>query len=276
MIKFSVLMGVYYKEKAEFLAKSLESIYFDQELKPDEIVLVEDGPLTDELYKVIDEYKNKLGKKFKVLKLEKNMGVGHAMIDGVLNCSYDYIARMDSDDISYPNRFKEQIGFLEKNPDIDALGSYMSEFVENIDNIICVKDCPLDNFEKYIKHRSPINQPTVILKKKSVIDSGNYQEIFLNEDIYLWARMLAKGYKFANLPKELVYFRTTEDTYRRRGGLKYIKAEYKIQKKLLELKLINRLEFTFNILSKSVVRILPNSLRKIIYLKLLRKKVCKR
>lgn len=272
MIKFSVLMSVYFKENPNFLSKSLESIYFNQELKPDEIVLVEDGPLTEELYKVIDEYKNKLGEKFKNIKLEKNMGLGNALNKGILNCTYEYVARMDTDDISYPNRFREQMEFLEKNPDVDVVGSYMTEFTDEIENTICVKDCPVDNFKKYVKFRNPINHPTVVFKKKSVIDSGNYQEILFNEDTYLWARMLAKGYKFANIPKELVYFRTTEDTYRRRGGLKYVKTEYKIQKKLLELKLINVFEFIFNILSKGVVRILPNKLRKIIYLKLLRKK----
>lgn len=269
--KFSVLLSVYKNEKPEYLRRAIESIYFDQTLKPNEIVLVEDGPLTIELYNIIEKLKIKLESILKIVKLERNSGLGVALNKGILKCENELIARMDTDDIAYPSRFEKQIEYMISNPKIDVLGSYMAEFVDSTENIICIKDAPIKNIENYMKYRDPVNHPTVILKKSKVLEAGNYQEILLNEDSYLWRRMLVKGAQFYNLSEPLLYFRVSNDTYKRRGGIKYIKAEWILQKKYLELNVINKREFLVNILGKSIVRLLPNQLRKIIYLNLLRK-----
>lgn len=271
---FSVLLSVYYKEKSEYLKKSIESIYFGQTLKPNEIILIEDGPLTKELYFTIENLKNNIGKEIlKTIKLEKNMGLGNALKIGIENCSNEFVARMDTDDIAYPNRFEEQIKYFKNYPETDVLGTFMSEFTDNINNIICIKDAP-DNrtdMKKYMKLRDPVNHPSVMLKKSKVLEAGNYKEIFLNEDSYLWGRMLNKGCVFRNICEPLVYFRTTNDTYKRRGGWKYIKAEYGLQKEFLKLGIINKVEFIRNITLKNIIRLIPNLLRKFIYLRLLRK-----
>lgn len=269
---FSVLLSVYYKEKPEYLKQSIESIYFGQTLKPNEIILVEDGLLTDELYITIDNLKKEIGKEvLRTIKLEKNMGLGNALRIGVEECSNEIIARMDTDDIAYSNRFERQIEYFKIYPETDVLGTFMSEFIDDISNVICIKDAPLDKIEKYMKYRDPVNHPSVILKKSKVLEAGNYQEILLNEDSYLWRRMLKKGAIFKNIPESLMYFRVSNDTYKRRGGWKYVKAEWYLQKKYLELGVINKFEFWQNILLKSIVRLIPNRLRKFIYLKLLRK-----
>lgn len=271
---FSVLLSVYYKENPIYLEQAINSIYFSQTLKPNEIVLVEDGPLNKQLYDVIKKLKMKIGANiFKVVSLEKNMGLGNALQRGLLECKNEYIMRMDTDDIAYPERFEKQIQYIKENPDIDVLGTYMSEFSRNIDNIICLKTAAPNNIDmkKYIRFRDPVNHPSVLLKKNKVLECGNYQEIFLNEDSYLWARMLAKGAKFANLAEPLVYFRVDDNTYKRRGGLRYIKAEWCLQKKYKELGLISWIEFWENVILKTIVRIMPNFMRKLIYLKLLRR-----
>lgn len=271
---FSVLLSVYQKEKAEYLRESIESIYFNQVLKPNEIILVEDGPLTEKLYSTIEELRLKIGKNiFKTIKLEKNMGLGNALRIGIEKCSNELIARMDTDDIAYFNRFEEQINYFKEFPETDVLGSFMSEFVNNTKNIICIKDAPNNNInmKKYMKLRDPVNHPSVMFKKSKVLEAGNYKEIFLNEDSYLWGRMLNKGCIFRNIQEPLVYFRTTDDTYKRRGGWKYIKAEYGLQKEFLKLGIINKIEFIRNITLKNIIRLMPNSLRKFIYLKVLRK-----
>ena len=270
-LKFSVLLSVYSKEKRKNLELSLKSIYDDQILKPDEIVLVEDGPLTEELYAEINHQLDRLKGILKIIKLEKNSGLGNALKEGVLHCTYEWIARMDTDDIAYPERFKKQIEYIKKNPDIDVLGTFMTEFIDEITNKICVKDAPISNIDNYIKYRDPVNHPSVILRKSKVLEAGNYQEIFLNEDSYLWARMYSIGAKFANIPEELVYFRVDDNTYKRRGGWKYIKAEWKLQKEYLRLGIINKIGFWKNVCLKSCVRLMPNFLRKFIYLKVLRK-----
>ncbi len=269
--KFSVLMSVYYKENPVYLKEAMESIYDKQILKPTEIILVEDGELTKELYQEIDRQKSRLKDVLKIVKLEKNSGLGKALNIGVLNCSNELIARMDTDDIAYPNRFKEQIKYFKDYPETDVLGTFMNEFTENTSNIICVKDAPLNNIEKYMKYRDPVNHPSVIFKKSKVLEAGNYQEILLNEDSYLWRRMLKKGAIFKNIAEPLMFFRVSNDTYKRRGGWKYIKAEWELQNKYLELGVINKIEFWQNILLKSIVRLMPNKLRKFVYLKLLRK-----
>ena len=272
MEKFSVLMSVYSREKPQNLKECFESIYDKQTLKPNEIVLVEDGPLTEELYTEIDIWKDKLKDILKIKRLEENSGLGEALKQGLLECSYEWVARMDTDDIAYPERFKKQIEYIKKNSDIDVLGTFMTEFIDEITNKICVKDAPISNIDNYIKYRDPVNHPSVILRKSKVLEAGNYQEIFLNEDTYLWARMIAKGAKFANIPEPLVYFRINDDTYRRRGGWKYVKAEWKIQKELLRLGITNKFEFTKNVILKTSVRLMPNFVRKFIYIKFLRKR----
>lgn len=269
--KFSVLMSVYYKEKAFYLKQAIESIYDKQILKPTEIVLVEDGQLTEELYQEINRQKEKLKNILKIVKLEKNSGLGKALNIGILNCTNEFIARMDTDDIASPSRFEKQINYLKYHPEVDVLGTFMNEFIDDISNIICIKDAPLENIEKYMKFRDPVNHPSVIFKRSKVLEAGNYQEILLNEDSYLWRRMLKKNAIFKNIPEPLVYFRISNDTYKRRGGWKYVKVEWELQKKYLKLGIINIFEFWLNILLKSIVRLVPNYFRKVIYLKILRK-----
>lgn len=270
-IKFSVLMSVYQKENPKNLSQAIESIYANQTLKPNEIILIEDGLLTKELYLTIETFKKKLGNIFITIPLNQNLGLGNALKIGIKKCKYEYIARMDTDDIAHPKRFEEQIKYLKNNPNIDVLGTFMTEFIEDTTNIICIKEAPLNNIKNYIKYRSPINHPTVIYKKSKVLSSGNYKDFYLNEDIYLWARMISNNCQFANLSKSLLYFRITNETYKRRGGLKYIKSELKLQKALLRLGIINWYIFTFNIFTKTIIRILPNEVRKLLYLKILRK-----
>ena len=150
--KFSVLLSVYFKEKRENLKLALKSIYEDQILKPNEIVLVEDGPLSEELYSEIDYQLENLNGILKIVKLEKNSGLGNALKEGVLHCNYEWIARMDTDDISYPERFLKQVKFIENNPNVDVLGTFMTEFIDDRNNKICVKDAPLERIENYMKY----------------------------------------------------------------------------------------------------------------------------
>ena len=244
-IKFSVLLSVYFGEKRENLKLALKSIYDDQILKPDEIILVEDGALTEELYSEINYQLENLKGILKLVKLEKNSGLGNALKEGVLHCNYEWIARMDTDDISYPERFFKQVKFIENNPSVDVLGTFMTEFIGDRNNKICIKDAPLKRIKKYIKYRDPVNHPSVFLRKSKVLEAGNYQEIFLNEDSYLWARMYIIGAKFANIAEELVYFRVDDNTYKRRGGWKYIKAEWELQNRILDKYLFEELCKTY-------------------------------
>ncbi|MEG0844249.1 MAG: glycosyltransferase [Romboutsia sp.] len=273
-MKFSVLMSVYKNEKATYLEQSIKSV-LNQTLKPSEIVIVKDGPLTKELDDVINKYKINNNELFNIIILDKNVGLGRALNKGILHCKYDIIARMDSDDVSMNERFEKQINILKENNNIDIVGSYIGEFSKEISLIEKVRKVPISNKDItiYSKRRNPLNHMSVMYRKKAVIDSGNYQDSPFSEDYNLWVRMFIKGYKALNIPENLVSVRCNDDMYRRRGGIQYIKSEYNLQKYFLKLNHINLYEFLTNLFIRIGIRIVPNNIRKTAYNLLLRSKI---
>ncbi len=167
-MNFSVLISVYYKEKPEYLEDAINSI-FNQTLLPKEVILVEDGKLTDELYAVINILKEKYHE-IKTVRLKENQGLGSALNEGLKYCSYDIVARMDSDDISMPNRFRLQIDFLENHPDIDIISGWIDEFYGNKENIISTRKIPEEHNDivKFGKSRNPINHPATMFRKSII------------------------------------------------------------------------------------------------------------
>ena len=272
MEKFSVLMSIYKNEKPEYLKQALDSI-LNQTLLPDEILIVKDGLLTPELDSTLDEYAAK-NKTIKFLEFEKNRGLGLALKDGVVACKNEIIARMDTDDIAKPDRFEKQIQYLKDNPQIALLGSWVTEFSdnENKPDTVTKLPCDYEEIKKFAKKRNPFRHMTVIFKKSAVIDSGNYRDFLWFEDYDLWVKMLQKGYKAANIPEILVNVRADKDMFARRGGIKYIKQEIKFENNLLNDKFINSFEYVSNLVIRISIRLIPNSVRKIVYSKLLRKK----
>lgn len=262
--KFSVLMSVYIKEKPEYLEKALVSV-FNQKLKANEVVLVKDGPLTEELESIINKFK-KVEETLKVVSLEKNMGLGEALRIGIESCNYELIARMDTDDICKENRFEEQINCFKKNPNLDMVGSWTDEFQE-IDGKIkveSIRKTPERQNEiiKKLKRANAFNHPTVMYKKSSVIKAGNYSEEYnCLEDYYLWVRMAINNSKFYNIQKSLIYFRVTPGTSKRRGGINMLKGDLALHTKFQKLGFINIQEKYKNIFIWGIYRLIPNILR---------------
>lgn len=215
--KYSVLMSVYYKENPEFLKCSIDSM-LNQSLKPDEIVLVKDGKLTDELDKIIESYSQRYPKIFTIVSLEKNVGLGLALNEGLRKCRNELVARMDTDDISLENRCELQVNEFKKNPQLSILGSIINEFYDTPDNIISSRVVPETHEEilKFSRKRSPFNHPTVMYKKTEVLECGGYRDINRKEDIDLFVRMLNSGYKGMNINKPLLLYRSNEDNFLRR------------------------------------------------------------
>ena len=268
-------MSVYKKEKPDFLNESLQSV-FSQTLPANEVILVEDGPLTEELNSVITKFKEQ-EPTLKVIRLSQNMGLGSALNEGLKHCSHEYVARMDSDDICFPERFEKQINYLRKHPDIDVIGCWTKEFhVDNQGNkiITSLKRFPNTVWEniKYCTKRCPVEHPAVIFKKEAVLAAGGYQHCYLFEDYHLWARMFVNGCKFYNLQEPLLFFRMSNESFVRRGGYKYAINEYRTLKIFRNIGFLTNKEFYFAVITRFPVRIMPNSIRKLIYTKLLRKK----
>ena len=269
---FSVLLSLYYKENPLFLRQSLDSV-FGQTLPPDEVVLVEDGPLTAALYAVVEEYARKYPA-LKVVPLPENVGLGRALNEGLKHCSHELVARMDTDDIAMPDRFEKQIAYMAAHPECDLLGGQITEFIDQETNVVCTRKVPCthEKILMWLKGRNPFNHVSVIMLRSRVIACGNYLDWHFNEDYYLWIRMALGGCRFANLPDTLVNVRVGKEMYRRRGGWQYFKSTSALQKYMLANQLISPFRYFFNVSVRFVVQVLmPNSAKQFVYRHFLRK-----
>lgn len=269
--KYSVLMTVYYKEKPEWLKESLECL-FKQTVKPSEVVLVEDGPLNNGLYEIIENIKND-HKELKIVSLPENVGSGPASKIGVENCTYEYIARLDSDDISVPERMEKELKMFLEHPELSLVGSNVIEFEGTIDNCISKVILPEKHEQifEYSKKRMPLRHSGIMFKKDAVLKAGNYRKYHLFEDYDICNRMLRTGSKMYNIQEFLTYMRVNEDYYKRRGGVKYLKSIYRFKREQYKIGYINYFQFLKTFVPHAVVCLMPNSLRDLVYRKLLRK-----
>lgn len=264
MVEFSICTSIYKNDKPAYVRVALDSMLVHQSVTPNEIVLVQDGPVPPELSALLDEYETKYSAVMHIIRLEKNGGLGNALKLGVENAKYDLCARMDSDDICLPDRFEKQIAYLETHPECDIVGGQMTEFIDTPDNIVGRREVPLTNDEIYefMKSRCALNHVTVMFRKESVLKVGNYQDWFWNEDYYLWVRMMMNHCVFANIPDVAVNVRSGADQYARRGGKKYFDSEIGIKKLMLKNGMISRKEYIINYVERFIIQLmLPNSVR---------------
>lgn len=217
MEKYSVLMSLYKKEHPEYLKLALDSM-INQSVKPDEIVLVEDGPLTDELYEVVDKYVSEYPELMHIVINKKNMGLGLALNNGLKACKNELVARMDTDDISKPDRCEKQLKRFGEKPELSIVGSHIDEFVGSKENVISQRRVPLtsEDIYEYAKKRSAFNHPAVMYRKSAVLSEGGYADLKRNQDVDLFGRMLFKGYKAENIDEALLWFRSSDELAVRR------------------------------------------------------------
>lgn len=261
MYKFSVSMCVYGKDNPIFFDLAVQSV-LEQTVVPSEIILVVDGPVPDELARIIKKYEEE--ECFQVIWLPENVGHGNARRIGLEACTNELIALMDSDDISVRTRFEKQLSEFKKNNSLSVVGGNIAEFIESPDVPVGHRIVPstVNEFNRYMKKRCPMNQVTVMLKKSAVMQVGGYLDWYCNEDYYLWLRMWLSGCKFYNIPEVLVYVRVGRDMYKRRGGWKYCKSELKLQKFMLKKKIINIPCYMDNCIKRIIIQVLlPDSVR---------------
>lgn len=201
---------------------------------------------------------------FKVIYLEKNEGHGNARRKGLVECSNDIVALMDADDVCVPQRFEKQLAYFVNNPELSIVGGQIAEFVRNVDNVVGIRQVPTDDLsiKQYMKKRCPMNQMTVMFRKKELERAGGYIDWYCEEDYYLWARMALQDCTFANLPDILVNVRVGEAMSARRGGMRYFKSEARMQKFLLDNRIIALPRFLYNIAIRFAGEVIaPNWLR---------------
>lgn len=230
MTKISVLLSLFSKEKPLFLDRSIQSIWNDQERKPDEIVLVEDGSVTNELEEVVKKWQS-IVSAMKVVKLEKNQGLAIALNEGIKHCIGDYIARMDTDDISLPNRFLLQENYLDTHPEVILVGGGIIEFNDEEGELNPrMMPATTKDVRDTISKSAPFCHPAVMFRRK-LFDEGFYYnpECRRAQDWELWFRVIAAGYEVANLPKVIIKFRKDPYLYQKRKKSSWL--EFKVSMK---------------------------------------------
>ncbi|WP_435952992.1 glycosyltransferase [Dryocola sp. BD626] len=254
----SVLMSVYYRENPLYLERALASVY-NNSIIPQEVILVEDGVLTDDLYNVIEKYVRDYN--LKVVKLAKNVGLGVALNEGLNACSNDLIARMDTDDACRNDRFEKQLAYMEMNPDTVLLGTGIEEYDETMSYSLGQRlvPCSKDAIRNHSIKRNPFNHMTVMFRKNVIMSLGGYQHHLYMEDYNLWLRVIASGGLVANLPDILVNVRAGNNMMKRRRGYDYIKSEFKLMCLKLKLKMDSVAHAMFIFTVRTVTRLLPAS-----------------
>ena len=270
--EISVLMSVYKNDNPENLVTAVESV-INQTLAPKQVVMVVDGPVGEELTKALKELEEKYSI-FELVWLEKNVGTGLALKDAWQKCKYEFVAKMDSDDISVPTRFEKEIECFEKDNSLDVVGSNSAEFVGTPDNVSGIKVLPEkhEDIVKLMTSRCPLCHPSMMMKKSIIEKAGGYQHWQYAEDWYLIIRMYLAGAKFYNIQENLVNVRINQATYKRRSGFAHYKTLKQLLKFMRKHKMMGWLKYKKECIKRFVGHVLvPSKWKMKLYRKTMRK-----
>lgn len=275
---YSVLMSVYKSEKSEYLRIAMNSMW-NQTVPTNDFVLMCDGPLTEELDTVINEMTAAHPDTIHVIRFPENRGLGHALQVGVKECKNDLIARMDSDDISRPERCEREIEVLVSRPDVSICGSVIEEFTEiepgaSIPSSINAKRVvpeTADEILTFAKQRNPFNHPSVMYRKADVLAAGNYQDVHYMQDYYLWTHMLIAGFKGYNIQEPLVWMRADSNLFKRRSGKLYRDIQLNLFKYMKDQGFISNGQYVKSCILRVGSSMAPNWLRQFMFKRVLRK-----
>ena len=273
MSSYSVLMSVYNKTLVDELKQSIDSM-LNQTVLCNQFVLVEDGPININLESLIEEYSKKNEGLFTVVKLKNNSGLGVALDAGLAECNNELVARMDSDDISLPDRCEKLLNLFENNPKLALAGTNIDEFYDSPDNVVSSRVVPSDyeNIVKFIKRRDPFNHPTVMFKKSEVIRCGGYGAVRWRQDFNLFSRMINMGCYALNIDESLLLFRSNEDNYKRRKSWGYCKSYIEVVKENYKRGYCSLWDLTVVTIGQMVMYVAPFGVMKLLSDTFLRKK----
>lgn len=273
MNQFTVLMSVYEKDDANYFIEAVHS-NFQQSVKPKELILVVDGFIPRQLETAVSTVKNQYQGQIKVIRLEKNSGLGLALREGMKHIQTNLVARADSDDISDKNRFEKQLLEFSREPDLVIVGGLAKEFVGGVSNITSSRRLPKNDIEirKFSKFRSPFNHPTVMFKKDEILKAGNYQSFKSFEDYHLWMRVLNLGGRVKNIDDAVVFMRTDTGMYSRRGGVTYALQNLKLRWFFMKIGSISLFDMLLVDTILMITALIPTSFRSVLYKIFLRKR----
>lgn len=272
MEKYSVLMSLYIKEEPAFLRQAVDSM-LAQTVRPDEIVIVEDGPLTEELYATVNEYTQAAPDLFHIVKSEKNIGLGLALNLGLKECRNELVARMDTDDIAKPKRCEKQLAVFQDSPELAIVGAYVDEFHDTPEQVVSTRSVPQTHEEIYqfAKRRSAFNHPAVMYRKSKVLEFGGYSDLRRNQDVDLFGRMLFGGCKAQNIGEALLWFRSNDALAKRRKSWENTKSYIDTIKRFWKMGYAGFTDYAVVATAQTVMFLLPVTLQHWVYKTFLRK-----
>ena len=265
---FSVLLPVYRGDRADFLRRSLASVTVEQTLRPDEVLIVRDGPVPGDLEEVLARARRgELGGTVpvRVLELADNVGLALALEAGLAEAAYEVVARQDADDISVPERFATQLPLIAAG--YDLVGSAIQEFDDEADTDGVIRRQPSDPEEirRALALRDPFNHPSVVYRAAAVHAAGGYRPLDLMEDYWLFARMIHDGARATNVPQVLVRYRVGAGAYERRGGLRLLRSELELQVSMRRAGIITAPQYARNLAVRASYRLVPTAARQAAY-----------
>lgn len=266
---FSLLIPVYAGDRADFLERAFRSSVHDQTVRPDQVVVVQDGPVPAELAATLEVLVRDSPVRTSVVVLENNEGLANALERGLAACDHDVIARMDADDISLSERFAHQIAAMDRG--LDLVGSGMFEFIDENGTVLGRRIPPVgqEAIASYARFHDPFNHPTVMYRRSAITAAGGYLDVGPMEDYWLFARMIQSGARVDNLPEPLVMYRVGEGAYARRGGLLQLRTEFRLQREFRRARFTTRLQWLRNVTVRGGYRLVPVAIRRVAYRRLI-------
>ena len=261
---FALLVSVYDGDRPDYLRRALRSAVDDQTVRPDQVVIVRDGPVRDELAACLDEVRRESPVPVTFVPLLRNGGLGPALDRGLAASWFDVIARMDADDVAMPYRFEVELPLIE---DADIVGAGLLEFMADTDDIVGQRVPPTeaDQIRRYARMHDPFNHPTVVYRRSAVLAAGGYGGLRLMEDYALFARMLAGGARAVNVAEPLVFYRVGPEAFKRRGGTGLLRSELRLQRDFRRRGFTSRAEFVRNVIIRGGYRLIPWWCRRALY-----------
>ena len=261
---FSLLVPVYDGDRPDHIRRAMRSAVDDQTVRPDQVVIVRDGPVRDELARCLDELQRASPVPVTFVPLRTNRGLGPALDQGLAASWFDVIARMDADDVSMPHRFEVELPLI---AEADIVGAGLYEFVEDTNEIVGQRVPPTGpaRIRRYARMHDPFNHPTVVYRREAVLAAGGYGDLPLMEDYALFARMLAGGARPVNVAEPLVFYRVGEEAFRRRGGARLLRSELRLQREFLRRGFTSPPEYLRNVIVRGGYRLVPWWLRRAVY-----------
>jgi len=261
---FALLISVYDGDRPDYIRRAFRSAVDDQIVRPDQVVIVRDGPVREELADCLDDLRATSPVPVTFVPLARNGGLGPALDHGVAASWFDVIARMDADDVAMPHRFEVELPLI---LDADIVGAGLLEFVQDTDDIVGQRVPPTDpdQIHRYARMHDPFNHPTVVYRRHAVLAAGGYGDLPLMEDYALFARMLDNGVRAVNVAEPLVFYRVGADAFKRRGGTKLLSSELRLQREFRKQGFTSPAQYVRNVMVRGGYRLIPWWCRRAVY-----------